>query len=90
MFFHRLFLQIFILGLIAGTAALVCLIRAREYYLEPSGLGLLRRSLAKFSPSNYQTERAVLVRQGIFSLLLCAFAWVPGGMIHITRFGTLW
>jgi hypothetical protein len=90
MFFHDLFLLIFLLGLIAATAALVCLLRAREYYLEPHERSLLSRGLAKFFPSNYRTEGAALVRLGLLSLVLCAYAWIPGGVIHFTRFGTPW
>jgi hypothetical protein len=88
--FHYLFLIIFMLGLIAGIAALVCLLRARPFYMQPQGMTFMRRGFAKLSPGNYAAEGAALVRLSLFSLLLCAYAWIPGGIIHWTRFGSLW
>jgi hypothetical protein len=90
MFLHYLFLLIFLSGFIAATAALLCLMRARKYYVEALGRSLLSRGLTKFFPSNYRTEGAALVRLGLLSLVLCAYAWIPGGVIHFTRFGTPW
>jgi hypothetical protein len=89
-FFERLFLQIFIVGLIAGVNAVVYLIRARSYYVKPQGLGSARSGLARLLPSNYAIQGAARVRVAFFSLLLCAFAWIPAGVIHLTRYGSLW
>ena len=83
----NIYLALWIWGLAAIVVAYFFLVRARRYFVEPQGLSLLRRGLARYVPSNYTSEGVVLIRRALVSLVVLALSFVACLIIYWARFG---